>query len=102
MYITLKEARRHLNLEDFFHDDDEYIVSLIQVAEDATERRLNRPLRSAIDPATGTLRASVRQAILLLVGTYYSQREAASEKPAKEAELSFSFLTDLNRKPAVG
>lgn len=101
MYITLSEARRHLNIDDFFHEDDTYITDLIKVAEDATEKRLNRPLPSLVDSRTGELSASVRQAILLLIGSLYNQREATSEKPVKEAELSFSFLTALDRKYVI-
>ena len=98
MYITLSEARKHLNIDDFFHDDDKYIISLIEVSEDAVAKRLNRSLRECLDPATGELEPSVRHSVLLLVGTYYSQREATSPQAIREVPLAFDFLADLNRR----
>ena len=39
--ITLAEAKKHLNLESDFTEDDAYILSLIEVAEQAVERHVN-------------------------------------------------------------
>ena len=33
MYILLDDAKRHLNVDKDFRDDDKYIASLIDVAE---------------------------------------------------------------------
>ena len=35
MYVELETAKKHLNLDDSFNDDDSYITLLIQAAEDA-------------------------------------------------------------------
>ena len=35
MYITVDEAKKHLNIDASFKDDDNYISDLIVVAEDA-------------------------------------------------------------------
>lgn len=35
MYITVDEAKKHLNIDDSFRDDDDYIRALIQVAQDS-------------------------------------------------------------------
>lgn len=98
MYITLKEARRHLNLDDYFHEDDGYILSLIEACEDAVAKRLNRPLARCVRPETGELEGSVRQSVLLLIGTYYNQREATSPQQVREVPLAFDFLADLNQR----
>ena len=37
MYVTLEETKKHLNIDESFKDDDVYINSLVQVAEDAVE-----------------------------------------------------------------
>lgn len=102
MYITLKEARKHLQIDDFFTEDDNLILDCIRAAEDATEKRLNRPLAELVDPLTGMLSASVRQAVLMLAGTFYNQREATTLQNHREAALAFTFLTDLDRKGAIG
>lgn len=101
MYTTLKEARKHLQLDDFFHEDDEYIVSLIRAAEDATEKRLGCTLASILDPKTGELPGSIKESILLLTGSFYNQREATTPQTIRETPLAFEFLTDLYRKPGL-
>jgi hypothetical protein len=35
MYITIDEAKKHLNVDEAFLDDDAYIGTLIKVAEDS-------------------------------------------------------------------
>ena len=35
MYITIDEAKKHLNVDDSYKDDDTYIGDLIKVAEDS-------------------------------------------------------------------
>lgn len=102
MYTTLQEAKRHLNLtDDIFTEDDGYILDLIRTAEEAVSLRLNRPLASCIDRSTGKLMPSVSHAVLLLIGTWYSQREATSPQQVKAVPLAFDFLADLNRRHVV-
>lgn len=102
MYITLKEARRHLQLDDFFTEDDRLIVGYIRAAEDATAKRLNRPLNELVDRHTGELAPSVKSAILLLVGHLYNQREATTIQNLRETTLGWEMLTDLDRKISLG
>lgn len=103
MYVTLPEAKRHLNLtDDFYNDDDGYILSLISVAEDAVAKRINKPLYKCVDKDSGELFPSVRQSVLLLIGTLYNQREATSPQSVKAVPLAFDFLADLDRKYGVG
>lgn len=101
MYVTLEEARRHLNLDEWFTDDDTLIEEYIEAAEDAVEKRIDRPLAECVD-SEGRLSRSVRQQILLLTASFYSNREAAGSQNIKAYPLAFEFLADLNRKPSVG
>lgn len=98
MFITLSEARKHLNLEGFFQEDDQYILNLIEVCEEAVAHRINKPLSACVDPRSGDLVPTVRQAVLLLIGTYYNQREATTPQQIREVPLAFDFLADLNKK----
>ena len=34
MYIKLSDVKKHLNIDDYFTDDDAYLTALIEVAED--------------------------------------------------------------------
>ena len=40
----LETAKKHLNLDDSFNDDDSYITLLIQAAEDAVSKHIDKPL----------------------------------------------------------
>lgn len=97
MYVTLSEARKHLNLDEWFKEDDEYILELIKVSEDVVEKRIGKPLSKCIDKE-GDLEASIKQSILLLIGTYYNQREATSPSSISMVPYTFDFLADLNKK----
>lgn len=71
MYTTIEEIKQHLQIDNDYNGDDEYLMSLIEVAEEIVSQHINRPL-SEYTPA---LPAPIKQAILLLIGNYYSNRE---------------------------
>ena len=48
MYITLSQAKKQLQIDEDFSDDDNYIISLIQVAEDAIAKNLDMPLQEIL------------------------------------------------------
>ena len=98
MYITLQEIRKQLNLDDFYTEDNDYLIELIKVSEDVVEKRIGKKLCECINPSTGELEPSVKHSILVLVSTYYNQREATSPTTITEVPLTFNFLSDLNKK----
>ena len=98
MYTLLQTAKHNLNIDKDFHDDDEYIIRLIQVAEDAIAKRIDVPdLDSIVDRKTGYLPQTVQQAILLLIGNYYANRETTTFAQSYELNKGFDFLADLNK-----
>ncbi len=97
MYVLLEEAKRHLNLDAWFDEDDNYIMELIKASENIVEKRIGKPLNKCIDK-NGELEPSVKHSILLLVGTYYNQREATSPTNISKVPYTFDFLADLNKK----
>lgn len=100
MYITIDNARKHLNIDSFYHEDDEYILDLIKVAEDATEKRIGKKLSDCIDK-TGDLIPSIKHTILLLIGTLYQQREATSPSTITTVPYTFDFLSSLNQRYVI-
>lgn len=90
MYVTLSKAKQHLQIDQDFKDDDEYIISLIQVAEDAVESNLNIPLASLLKD--GWLPQSVYHAILLMIGNLYANREPVSFTSATKIPYTLEFL----------
>lgn len=98
MIVSIDKVRSHLNLDDFFHDDDEYIVSLIAAAESATAKRLNvKSLSDMINKRTGSIPDDVIHSVLLLIGNWYSNREATTGQNANELPFGYNFLADLNK-----
>lgn len=67
----LNEVKLHLQIDNDYIGDDEYLMSLIEVAEEIVSQHINRSL----DEYTPALPAPIKQAILLLIGNYYSNRE---------------------------
>ena len=95
MYVTLEEAKKHLNIDDSFKDDDSYINSLILVAEDAIEKNTDIALNEHLEG--GKLPPSVIHSILLLVGNLYANREATTYSSISDVPYSFKYLVNLNR-----
>ena len=100
MYITLNTVKKHLNIDDTFTEDDNYITSLIKVAEDAVAKNENIALKDIEED--GELPSSVSHSILLLVGNLYNNREATSYSVPSEVPYAYKYLVNLNRNFTVG
>ena len=93
-------AKKHLNIDDDFKDDDNYIINLIKVAEDAVQKNENIALEELLEG--GELPPSVIHSILLLVGNLYNSREAATYSSVSEVPYAYKYLINLNRNWSVG
>lgn len=96
MYITLELAKRHLNIEPDFHDDDEYIVGLIDVAEQAVRVDVNADLNTIADRNGGCIPTPLFQAALLMLGNLYQNREIVGAKTVA-LPFGYKYLIDLYR-----
>lgn len=99
MYITKKEAKQSLNIDEDYVDDDELILLYIRAAEEAVEKDLDRPLASLIG-CDGYLPFSIKAATLLLVGSLYRDRESTSVAKLTD-NPTYRYLINLTRKRAV-
>lgn len=93
MYITLCEAKKHLLIDNSFNQDDEYILALIDVAEDAVAININVELDSIT--VGGELPPAVKAAILLLVGNLYANREPVAYTSVNKVPYTFDYLISL-------
>ncbi len=91
MYIDNVILKKHLNVDESFLDDDEYIKALCLAAETAVENHIARPLSEIVDER-GKLPAAVKHAILLLVGHLYANRESVSFASASVIPLAYEYL----------
>lgn len=94
MYIQLDLAKKHLNIEDDFNEDDEYILSLIEVAESAVRVHINEDFASIAEKNGGCLPPPIIQAVLLMIGNLYTNREPLGTNQ-QELPLSYQYLIDL-------
>lgn len=92
MYIDTVILKKHLNIDEDYIEDDEYIKALTLAAENAVENHIARPLTEIIDSSTGKLPPSVNHAILLLVGHWYANRESVSFAQGQTIPLSYEYL----------
>jgi len=75
--------------------DDEYIMSLIDVAEDAYSLSINMLLSDLT--VGGELPPSAKHSILLLIGNLYANREPVAFASANKVPYTFEYLTALNK-----
>lgn len=96
MYILLDDAKKHLNINEEFHDDDLYISSLIETAEKIVERNIDTNLKD-LEDADGDLPSPLIQAMLLLIGNFYANRESVAFANSVSVPYSYQYLIDLYR-----
>ena len=94
MYLQLYQIKRHLNLDESFHDDDEYLVDLALVAQNAVQRHIDRQL-AELENDEGMLPMPLIQAMLLMVGSFYAKRESIAFAATTEVPLAYEYLLSL-------
>lgn len=89
-YTTLSDAKKHLNIEASFTDDDSYITSLLNVAELAVQNYCDDITFE--DWTALTAPVAIVQAVYFLVGNFYGNRQAIAFAQAVEIPYTFQFL----------
>lgn len=107
MYLTLTDAKKHLNIDDSYTGDDEYITELIAVSEDAVQCHLDRSFEDLIkqrikEGKEDTLPPAVLHAVRFLVGQLYANREPAAFTSAMEVPYTYGYLISLYRRYTAG
>lgn len=95
-YVSLELAKRHLNVESIYEDDDLYIEFIIGAAENAVSKDICENLKD-IESEPGKLPNSLVFAILLQVGDYYSNRETVAFGCTVKALPAYEKLTGQYR-----
>lgn len=93
MYIDLDYAKKHLNIEPSFVDDDEYILGLIDMAEKAVRVHVNEDFDTLAEKNGGCFPTPLLQAMLLMIGNMYQNREPLGNRA--ELPLSYTYLIRL-------
>lgn len=100
MYLTVEDAKKHLNIDATFTDDDAYISDLIDVAEDAVRTHIDRPF-TELETEPGKLPPAVLHAVRYLVGQLYANREPAAFASAMEIPYTYSYLISLYKRYTI-
>lgn len=94
-YLKLDLIKKHLNIDSDFHDDDSYLEALGDVVEKVTEKHIDISLKKLTADNNGKIPAPLIHSMLLLIGTYYSNRENIAFASSAEIPLSYSYLLSL-------
>ena len=96
MYIQLYQVKKHLNIDEDFREDDEYIMQLVEVAEKVVERNIDTSLEM-LEDGDGQIPPPLMQAMLLLIGNFYANRESVAFASSSNVPYSYQYLIDLYR-----
>ena len=94
MYLKLYQLKKHLNIDDSFHGDDEYLCDLAKVAENAVQKHIDHAL-SDLEDGEGNIPMPLIHAMLLMVGTFYAKRESVAFASVAEVPLAYEYLLSL-------
>jgi uncharacterized phage protein (predicted DNA packaging) len=96
MHIELSRIKNHLNIDSGFTQDDEYITYLETVAEQIVEKHIDNTLENII-AEEGAVPAPLLQAMLLIIGNLYDNRESVSYTNAVEVPNTLSYILSMYR-----
>lgn len=95
-YLNLELIKTHLNLQNF-SDDDKYLQHLGSAVEFVVEKDIDKKLSKIAEENGGEFPPSLLHAMLLLLGTYYANRENISYASCVEVPKTYAYICDLYR-----
>lgn len=90
IYVTLEQARRQTRAVPGLDDEDLFDIiedAQAQVADDLQDNL------SAYETSQGVLKSNIRRAILLLIGTYFKDRESTGFKQEALPDTYYAIIT---------
>ena len=92
--IPIDIVKKHLNIEPDYYDDDQYLLGLIEVAEQTVKVHVNEDMDKLAEENGGCLPAPLFQAMLLQIGNLYQNREIIGTK-SQALPFNYQYLIDL-------
>lgn len=93
----LELLKKHVRADDF-SGDDVYLAQLLNAAEEYVVMATNRTTEELLVMGGEALPASLQQAVLLIAGHWYNQREAVSGVQMAEVPYTLQALVKPYRK----
>lgn len=97
MELSLGLLKKHVRADDF-HDDDAYLLQLLQTATETVIMATNRPGSELLELNHGFLPKPLQQAVLMLAAHWYNQRESVAGVAMQEVPYSIQALIKPYRK----
>ena len=88
-FVTLEMIKTHLNIEPSYNGDNDYLLHLREVAFLVVQNHICSDLATL----QGSKKA-LQHCLLLLIGTYYFQRESISTSSMKECPHTLQYILD--------
>jgi uncharacterized phage protein (predicted DNA packaging) len=96
--VDIALLKMHVRADDF-SDDDQYLQHLLNAAEEYVCRATNRTTAELLELGDGSsLPATLKQAVLMIAGHWYNQREAVSGVQMAEVPYTLQALIKPYRK----
>lgn len=100
MALDLALLKKHVRADDF-SDDDQYLTHLLEAAKQYVCTATNRTAEELLELGGGEeLPVSLQQAVLVIAGHWYNQREAVSGVQMAEVPYTIQALIKPFRKLA--
>ena len=94
MFLQIDLIKNHLNIDESFKEDDNYLIYLANVAELTVEKHIDNNL-SSLANERGDLPSPLLHAMLLFIGDMYANRESITYSTPNEVPFSYGYLLDL-------
>ena len=95
--VSLELFKKHVRADDFA-DDDEYLEHLLATAEVSIITATNRTEKELAESNNGEFPLPLKQAMMMLAGHWYNQRESVSTVQMHEVPDSLQALIKPYRK----
>lgn len=94
-YLTLDRIKQQVIVDTDFHDDDDYLLYLADVAQDYVEQELDSSLDMIVAEHNGTLPKGIEHCMLLIIDYFYSTNRGSNE--GQEIPQAFLHLCQMYR-----
>lgn len=95
--VDIALLKMHVRADDF-SDDDQYLQHLLDAAEQYVSDATNRTGEELAKMGGGKLPVTLQQAVLLIAGHWYNQREAVSGVQMAEVPYTLQAIIKPYRK----
>ena len=96
MYVSVCEAKKHLQIDHQFTGDDLYISMLIDASVSAIQRNLSINFDSHL--LGGDLASPLKMGVLLMVGQLYANREPTTSTSINKIPYTLDYLLSSFRQ----